>query len=804
MAVCSGVPNTVHAEHQPGASHYDLVPPSTPANAPTAPRPDPVVNTVGDEANPILRILHWFVVNTFGWLVAVAGITFDYSITAFTIGFGALYESSNLGFTINAIWGTVRDIFNLTFIFGLVYIGFKMILDSSDSNARKMLISLLGAALLVNFSLFITKFVIDFSNIAAFKVYQAFATVSGDGVSSIANSFMVLLGVSGTLSVDYNVTGGFAYIFGLLIVLMVLTYVFFAGAILLLVRFVVLNIYMVFSPVMFLGWVFPSMAGESKKYWNGFLSQAFFAPAFLFMIYLTYRVADSYNGGLQKDMAAAFAGSGGATTVGITQVIPFFAMVIVFLLASMMVAKKMGGKGAAFSIGMTDKAKNYALGGMANAGRAALDRISRNDGQENPNQSHSYRALRSLARGAGRTATALGARTALESAAKPYTSANKARSDAQAGLASRDSIAEKEAQIRAGVEASYIPEALRSPAQKAAVAKMQQLAPGLSIEQIEKMSDSSRAAIAPHITSSQAEKISESKELSSAQKKEVLEARQAVIHATDKSIESLNEKLAAEAALIAAGRPGTLTPVEIAALEKQKQDLHDVIGKYSLEQMEMMGEAWVNTQIASGNLKQTQMDDLKKSKKYAEGQRNSFSSKYNAQQSDSIKKKVGLQPGGTYNSVAFSKLSTTELEKMSVADLSNHALDITQTQMDSLIKSGKRFNPDESRAIEQAKKDSINTPTSLAALFTHTDGTTPKKASEIAAYGKTALLKSAALPYLTIDVLEAIGGDKPTLGPSDRQKLKDDIATEYLRTSNAHLLSLDDWLQTSRAATLGW
>ena len=763
MAVCSGVPNTVHAEHQPGASHYDLVPPSTPAGIPAGPTnvpvptPNATVN-VGETAGPIMQTLHWVVTTAFGWLVGLAGITFDYSISAFTIGFGALYESSNLGFTINAIWGTVRDIFNLTFIFGLVYIGFKMILDSSDSNARKMLISLLGAALLVNFSLFITKFVIDFSNIAAFKVYQAFEQVSGDQVASIGSAFMELLGVSGALGVPYTASGGFAYIIGLMILLMVLTYVFFAGAILLLVRFVVLNIYMVFSPVMFLGWVFPSMAGQSKKYWNGFLSQAFFAPAFLFMIYLTYRVADAYNGGLQKDLGDAFRDTGGA---GIAQVIPFFAMVIVFLLASMMVAKKMGGQGAAFSIGMADKAKNYAVGGMANAGRATLDRMARNDGHDEnaPNP-----AMRRAGRFLARTATTFGARTALESAAKPYTSANKARSEAKAGLASRDSLARNEYDINAGLDALRTPEAARTSDQIAAIAKMQRLAPGLSIEQLEKMSDSSRAAIAPHITSSQAEKISESKELSSEQKKEFTAAR-------------------------------------ITAVKALVSGNVDAVAKLSLEELELMGEPWVAEQIKAGTIKQTQIDKLKDSKKYSAGQRDGFSTIFKEQQNLSVKRNILNATTGSLDSEKLSRLTPTELEKLTVDELKTYSPFINSTQMDNLSKNRKVIKDDEMRELESARKLGLTRigkdPALVGQLF-------KQKPSEIAKLGSDVLVQDHTYPLLTIDILEMIGGDKPTLGPNDRQRLKDGIANEYLKTLNPHLLSLDAWLQSPRAITLGW
>ena len=110
---------------------------------------------VGQIDNMALRMLHAVFVEGLGWVLGVFGYLFDFAIEHFIIGFGEKYLNSNLGDTIEALWSTVRDIFNLTFIFGLVYIGFKMILDSSDSSARRMLVYLIGAALLVNFSLFI-------------------------------------------------------------------------------------------------------------------------------------------------------------------------------------------------------------------------------------------------------------------------------------------------------------------------------------------------------------------------------------------------------------------------------------------------------------------------------------------------------------------------------------------------------------------------------------------------------------------------------------------------------------------------
>lgn len=328
---------------------------------------------VGATPDGVLGFIHTYVLTGIGWVVGQAGKAFDYAISEFIVGFGRLYITGT-GETIDALWGTVRDIFNLTFIFGLVYIGFKMILDSSDSNARKMLVSLIGAALLVNFSLFITKFVIDFSNIAATQIYNAFES---SGQLSITNGFMTMMGINSLIGVPYTAGGSFAYVIGMLIIFAVLAYVFLAGAIMIIIRFVVLNIYMVFSPFMFLGWVFPALQSYSRDYWSGFLRQAFFAPAFIFMLYLSYRVASTFP--VQRDLGHMFNPNGSSLSEA-AATIPFFAMVIVFLCASMIVAKKMGAHGSTMAISVGNKIRGNA---QSFVGRNSIGRLAGGFGDMN-------------------------------------------------------------------------------------------------------------------------------------------------------------------------------------------------------------------------------------------------------------------------------------------------------------------------------------------------------------------------------------------------------------------------------------
>ncbi len=318
----------------------------------------------------IQGFLYTFVVNVFGTFAGWAGTILDFTINYMVIGFGQLYIDKGLGFTVDALWVVVRDIFNLTFIFGLVFIGLRMIFDSSNSNTRKMLISLMLAALFVNFSLFITKVVVDFSNIATVQLVNSFPP-DNTGKPSISASFSQIAGTptffdpkpSADTFKQFKEGSGYGFIIGMMVLLVLQTFVFFAGAILLMIRFAVLTMYMILSPLMFLGFVFPSAMGISKEYWSGFISRAFFAPAYILMLYLSQKVLSGFQvvGPGGKTIAESL---GSPTKDSIMAVLPPFILSAIFLIASIVIAQKMGANGASgvISVGkmMTGKVKGYA------------------------------------------------------------------------------------------------------------------------------------------------------------------------------------------------------------------------------------------------------------------------------------------------------------------------------------------------------------------------------------------------------------------------------------------------------------
>lgn len=77
-------------------------------------------------------------------------------------------------------WETVRDLANIAFIFILIYIAITIMLEADSANAMKMLATLVVMAVLVNFSFFITRVVIDGGNILGVQFYNR---ISADSLS---------------------------------------------------------------------------------------------------------------------------------------------------------------------------------------------------------------------------------------------------------------------------------------------------------------------------------------------------------------------------------------------------------------------------------------------------------------------------------------------------------------------------------------------------------------------------------------------------------------------------------------------
>lgn len=331
------------------------------------------------------------VVGFFGLFVGLAGWLLNVGVTDYVVGFGTSFLETGVGVAVDTLWIAVRDIFNISFIFGLVFIGFKMILDSDDSGTRRWLVHLILAAILVNFSLYFTKFIVDFSNIMATQIANTFPTTSG--IIDVSGAFMGSLGITSILKApELTATGNGAwgYIFGTMILFIVMIFVFAAGGLMLLIRYVSLCLYMVLSPLMFIGWVFPQLQSYTDKYWREFLGKAFFAPIYLLLIYFSYYVVTAFVAGNRlkgknPDFAEAISGDGVTVIDKFGQTFPPFIIACIFLIASIVVASKLGADGAdtAMNLGknLTGKAKGFVksttIGGTKFVASQTAGRVAR-------------------------------------------------------------------------------------------------------------------------------------------------------------------------------------------------------------------------------------------------------------------------------------------------------------------------------------------------------------------------------------------------------------------------------------------
>ena len=175
-------------------------------------------------------------------------------------------------------------------------------------------------------------------------------------------------------SSDVGFVEAIAYASVASVFLLAAAFVFAAGAFLLTIRFGLLIFLMVLSPVAFAAGVLPGVRGWSKKWWSVFLNQAFFAPTYIFMLYVTWLLLAStdFKTLITDDGTLSSSFSVQQIGTGIT-VVAYFFVLIIGLVASLVIAKQMGAYGAGASLKLGRALRGQATGyvGRNTAGGAA-------------------------------------------------------------------------------------------------------------------------------------------------------------------------------------------------------------------------------------------------------------------------------------------------------------------------------------------------------------------------------------------------------------------------------------------------
>lgn len=327
----------------------------------------------------ILSLSHYF--------AYITGAILDYFL-AYSIDSDS-YTGVNNEF-VERGWSVIRDIANITFIFSLLYVAIMHILQADSGKTKKFLKDIIIAALLINFSLFFTKVIIDAGNILARAFYNNIEVENDDntdyktlsqGIASYVNPQSIL-----TSKFFNPVTApgrlpsppGSGWIFLVLvmstIVNVVLSLTFLSVFLLFAARVIGLWFMMIFSPLAFVSIAFPWGKGVLGRFsfydWlKETVSLSFMAPVFLFFLFLlimflqivyTSSVPVADRSSIQQFLSI---------------IIPFVSIILILTMAKKQ-AKEMAGQVGEQTMGFVNKfagtVATFGLGATVGASGALL------------------------------------------------------------------------------------------------------------------------------------------------------------------------------------------------------------------------------------------------------------------------------------------------------------------------------------------------------------------------------------------------------------------------------------------------
>lgn len=239
------------------------------------------------------------------WTFWLANQLFNISIKLNLTYFKDLANSS----VITSIWATGRDVANIFFIFVMLYVAILTIVQSENGfRTKEMVVKIIITALLINFSIIIPKIIIDVGNSLAYVFYANMGTTDSFGTPDIGSVIARGKGMNpaallqgdiknlGASTTTQTTTDDPEWNNSLLrqvmtaVLFCILIYAFLVITFFFLARTVVLLFLIALSSLAF----FSRVIGNGK-YWDKWLSkllsETFFAPFFLFLLYIALKMS---------------------------------------------------------------------------------------------------------------------------------------------------------------------------------------------------------------------------------------------------------------------------------------------------------------------------------------------------------------------------------------------------------------------------------------------------------------------------------------------------------------------------------
>lgn len=349
--------------------------------------------------------------------LAVVGEAFNIAL-AFTLDTGCSGEGANKRCTVLAstqlenAWSNIKDLANIAFILGLIYISMSLITGWQSNQAKGTFIKIVLIAIVINFSLFGTKILIDAGNITAKMFYSQLVVndqgaartydrgADGGGISGIFFSDDAeIKDISGAVMSKFNPTRLFnetsfdSFIdsfngkdqrWGIVMVLMfaftvmnvVIGVSFIVASLTFISRTVWLVLLSIVSPLALVSTFLPIGRGLFDKWLSMLFDRCFCVVVYLFFIWLLVIISDTFV------VSSATPGSISVDTwsqVLLMVVVQFIAVYTIIKIATDQ-TKKMceGGTGlGTFAAGTLNKLPGLVAGGMLGGAVGAVGLAAR-------------------------------------------------------------------------------------------------------------------------------------------------------------------------------------------------------------------------------------------------------------------------------------------------------------------------------------------------------------------------------------------------------------------------------------------
>jgi hypothetical protein len=245
------------------------------------------------------------------------------------------------------IWTLVRDFLNVSFILVLLFSAFCTVFQVENYNYKKILITLIIMALLVNFSFPISRIIIDFSNVIMYYLVDKLNFQSN-------GSFFVDFAKKSDLAGITTQTDAQTYtpsLIAAVVFTFIMAVTFLMVAILFYIRLVILTILVIFSSIAFVGSIVPFFSTYAKKWWDALFKYSFFGPVMIFMMVVSTKMMAAIGQGKGFIQNEAFAQS----KINFVANMAFFAIPIIILWIGIGFAQQMSIIGASAVVGRGQK-----------------------------------------------------------------------------------------------------------------------------------------------------------------------------------------------------------------------------------------------------------------------------------------------------------------------------------------------------------------------------------------------------------------------------------------------------------------